>query len=222
MKISKQLILILYFFSVICPSHGQDNNYIPPSPEASALMEYVSVPVNLYSGIPEIDLQLYNFKTPVIDLPITISYHASGIKVQEIASNLGLGWVLNCGGAITRVVRGLPDEHINGYLNNDFESSINVNNYDEIGKNEIDVEPDMFFFNFLGNTGKMLFAEDGSILSLPEQNYKIVPPNFSNNLSWVITDMKGIQYVFGQSTTSREISKSKLQHEGIEKLKTYT
>ncbi|MCG8310277.1 MAG: RHS repeat protein [Cytophagales bacterium] len=221
MKISKQLILILYFFSVICPSHGQDNNYIPPSPEASALMEYVSVPVNLYSGIPEIDLQLYNFKTPVIDLPITISYHASGIKVQEIASNLGLGWVLNCGGAITRVVRGLPDEHINGYLNNDFESSINVNNYDEIGKNEIDVEPDMFFFNFLGNTGKMLFAEDGSILSLPEQNYKIVPPNFSNNLSWVITDMKGIQYVFGQSTTSREISKSKLQHEGIEKLKTY-
>src|SRR5579863_5071006 len=43
-------------------------------------------------------------------MSIGISYHASGLKVAEIASWVGLGWSLNAGGMIIRTVRGAPDE----------------------------------------------------------------------------------------------------------------
>ena len=45
-----------------------------------------------------------------MDLPISLDYHASGVKVDQHPSWVGLNWNLNAGGAITREVRDLPDE----------------------------------------------------------------------------------------------------------------
>jgi hypothetical protein len=41
-----------------------------------------------------------------------------GIKVEEVASSVGLGWAFNNGGVITRNVRGMPDDktYIGGSL----------------------------------------------------------------------------------------------------------
>lgn len=39
-----------------------------------------------------------------------MSYHASGIKVNDIASEVGLGWALNAGGMISRSINGQRDE----------------------------------------------------------------------------------------------------------------
>jgi len=44
-----------------------------------------------------------------ISVDVSLSYHATGIKVDEEASWVGLGWVLNAGGIITRQVRGNRD-----------------------------------------------------------------------------------------------------------------
>src|SRR5262245_60995359 len=77
---------------------------IPPSPVAASLGKYVEQPVGLYNGIPQVDIPIYTIQAANLSLPISLSYHASGIKVSEMASNIGLGWSLNAGGVITRSV----------------------------------------------------------------------------------------------------------------------
>ncbi|MGN6196716.1 MAG: hypothetical protein ACTHOB_17380 [Ginsengibacter sp.] len=85
-------------------------NLIPATPNAGALGKYVDYPVSLFTGIPEISIPIYEIKDGGCDLPISLSYHASGIKVEEIASWVGTGWTLNAGGAVMRTVRGRADE----------------------------------------------------------------------------------------------------------------
>ena len=71
---------------------------IPPSPNAAAFSKYGNVPVSPYTGIPNIDIPIYTISTRDIKVPISLSYHAGGIKVGDEASRVGLGWVLNAGG----------------------------------------------------------------------------------------------------------------------------
>jgi hypothetical protein len=82
----------------------------PPSPNAASLGKYGNIPVSLYTGIPSISIPLYQLEHGSIKVPISISYHASGIKVNEEASRVGLGWALNgAGGVISRNIVGEDD-----------------------------------------------------------------------------------------------------------------
>src|SRR5437762_4683891 len=94
----------------------QLQSVIPVSPNAAALGKYGAMPVGTYTGIPEISVPVYEINTGKIRLPISVSYHAGGIKVEEMASWVGLGWSLNAGGSISRQTRGRPDESSNGFL----------------------------------------------------------------------------------------------------------
>lgn len=61
--------------------------------------------VNLFSG----DL---NYNIPLLDIggyPISISYNSDAVKMESEASMVGLGWNMDMG-AISRDVRGLPDD----------------------------------------------------------------------------------------------------------------
>lgn len=91
-------------------------NVIPPSPEAASLGKFIDMPVNTYTGLPKIEIPLYELKSYQLSLPISLSYHASGLKVEEIASSVGAGWALNAGGLVSRTIRGLNDEHHQGYF----------------------------------------------------------------------------------------------------------
>ncbi len=90
----------------------------PPSPNAAALAKYGNIPVSTYTGVPSISIPLYVISARDIVVPISVSYHASGIKVSEEASTVGLGWVLNCGGMISRNIVNKDDFIVDpgGYL----------------------------------------------------------------------------------------------------------
>lgn len=94
-------------------------NVFTPSPNAAALAKYAEIPVNLNTGIPSIGVPLYEWKSKrgPSELNVSLSYHAGGIKVEDVSSNVGLGWSLNAGGVVTRSVRGLPDDSPYGYIN---------------------------------------------------------------------------------------------------------
>src|SRR5688572_15405870 len=88
--------------------------YQPPSPEASSLAKYGDFSVNLNTGIPDITIPIYSIQVGNFTFPISISYNASGVRLAEVASRVGLGWSLNAGGVISRNIIGLDDN--NGVL----------------------------------------------------------------------------------------------------------
>jgi hypothetical protein len=85
---------------------------IPPSPEASAFAKYGNTPANLFTGTPSISVPIASVKGRSLEVPISLNYDASGIKVEQIATWVGLGWNMNVGGMITRQVNGLPDDYV--------------------------------------------------------------------------------------------------------------
>jgi len=85
------------------------------APNAASFNKYIDNPISLYNGTPEINIPLYTLKDGAIEIPITLRYNTSGIKVNEEASWVGLGWNLNVGGVITRqAVGGIDRQPIRG------------------------------------------------------------------------------------------------------------
>ncbi|MBO9571013.1 MAG: hypothetical protein J7497_02205 [Chitinophagaceae bacterium] len=162
-------------------------------------------------------------------MPISLSYHASGLKVQEMASWVGAGWSLNAGGAITRSVVGLPDDRGIGnttFVNGHY-SDTGFNNYLFIpgsgygttsdGKKADDInflrgykdgEPDLFTFNFNGYSGKFYFNDDRTPILVPEQDIKI-ETDFalgSGFTGFTITTPDGSKYSFGNTNNSGSVN----------------
>ena len=81
------------------------------SPEAAAFERYGQYLTNEYTGVPDISIPLFELKDRGIDIPITLTYDASGIKVDQEATWVGLGWNLNVGGCITLVTAGQVDKY---------------------------------------------------------------------------------------------------------------
>jgi YD repeat-containing protein len=84
---------------------------IPKSPEAESFGRYGDIPVNEFTGTPNISIPLYTVKFGNIEIPISLSYHAAGVEVSQEATIVGLGWNLVAGGSINYVAVGV-DERI--------------------------------------------------------------------------------------------------------------
>lgn len=196
-------------------SFAQDDvsKFIPPSPNAYSLGKYGDIPVSLYTGIPNISIPLYNVDEKDFSIPISLSYHGGGIKVDETSSDIGLGWALNAGGVITRSIRGRAEYLSNGVLRptradlplcTNCNNAANINNYvaqnnlSAIVDGQIDSEPDVFYYNFNGRTGKFYFDKNG--VPLLEKNDALqiswMDALSSNDEVFVIVDEMGIRYEF--------------------------
>lgn len=101
----------------------RDYTVIPPSPEVGTLLKYSEIPIEHFSGLPDVSFELYRLIVGNINVPITLSYHGGGIRNTDKEGNAGLGWNILSEANISRVVYGAPDElyggdfNINGLLN---------------------------------------------------------------------------------------------------------
>ena len=185
---------------------------LPPSPEAAALAKYADVPVNLYTGTPEISIPIYTLQEGGLSLPITLNYHGGGNKVDDIAPRTGLGWTLGAGGVVTRTMMGWADEFsYKGYLAQTKNAPLSQwDTWSNLSKDIvfnkavhecIDLEPDVFQFNFAGYTGKFMFADGGQIKTMSSKNIKIEPiglptGDFDFIDGWTITGEDGTIFTF--------------------------
>lgn len=197
----------------------------PSSPSVSGLMKFEEIPVNNYTGVPDISIPLFSVQTRSKDITLNLSlnYHPASIAVNEVASSVGLGWSLFAGGTISRMVRGLPDE-INkttepkkiGIYYNDYEQ-VNgirdgVNNIDApnspiaeqflwetVEKGMLDTEYDLYQYNFMGYSGRFYKKSNGAVIKLDNNNALDI--KFASNV-FTITDDKGYKYVFDVTETT--------------------
>ena len=102
----------LLFLMILIPvfSYSQSlPNVIPPSPQTQELNKYIDFPVDYSTGVPEISIPLYVIKTKGLSIPITLNYHASGIKAGQDDGNVGVGWSLSSNYRVSRTIYGRPD-----------------------------------------------------------------------------------------------------------------
>ncbi|HWV67539.1 hypothetical protein, partial [Chitinophaga sp.] len=118
----KKIFILITIVSTALQIKAQDNRtsiarVISPSPTASSIAKFGEIPVSHYTGVSNIGILIYEIKVNEISVPINLSYHSAGIRVQEEASWVGLGWALFTGGVISRVVNGSDDLKGLGYPN---------------------------------------------------------------------------------------------------------
>ncbi|MDW3209195.1 MAG: RHS repeat domain-containing protein [Reichenbachiella sp.] len=210
MKYIPQLIILMLATCTLAmaqdPDHGPK---VPLSPNAAALAEYSNVDVGLFTGSIASSIPLHAFKTGPLTVPVSLEYRSDGIRVDELASNVGLGWSLKAGGVITRQSRGLPDDgnrlvKPNAPLNSDeMKTFIRA-----VVSGEADVEPDLFSYNFNGHSGQFYLDNSNEVVLIKPSAIKIeVLPDFftdavNSNPVFQITDAQGILYQFGANDAS--------------------
>lgn len=206
--------IIASFFLTIAHSQNQPyrpSNIIPPSPTAASLGKYGDIPVNLFNGTPNIVIPLYDIKTPSHSLAISLHYDATGTRVSQDASWVGLGWALNAGGVITRTIRGQDDFNGHGYFfsqalppsnpDNTYQFNSGWQNdkfyFDNVLNGQMDPEPDVFSYNFNGFSGRFVLGKnaDGGLVFLDDKN-NLQIKYLSTTGIWLITTGEGYKYYF--------------------------
>lgn len=198
-------------------SSFRDDLY-PKSPQAAGLAKYVDYPVDKSSGVINVSIPIYTIKARGFELPISLDYHTGGVKVDQLATSVGLGWVLNAGGMITRTVKGTwPDEAggvgyggylVNGKIPDNYQTILTRAFPPPSGiyppEPEWDMQPDQFYLNCAGLTGSFIHDYQGNIHLIPEQDIKIEDISTIGMFnSWQVTRPDGTKFIFRDTEKSR-------------------
>lgn len=167
------------------------------------MMRSINIPVSHYTGVANINIPLYTIRTRDMEIPIQLDYHASGIKVQDFAAWVGLGWQLSVPASITRAAKRGYDE--GGFMAGDGDLVRNGEWNEALFDQKIDVfdgEADLFYFEIPGKSGTMVWSpEKKQFYTVPYQNLKIeYSSSYSTSFTqFRITDENGNRYTFSPS-----------------------
>lgn len=176
---------------------------VPPSPELASLAKIGSLSAGLHTGSANVNIPLYDMSNAGITLPLALSYSTNGIKVNDIASRVGMGWNLIAGGVVSRVIHDEDDLALD-VQHPALPPSLNPTNdngalYDyllESNMDDKDTERDEYSFSVNGMSGKFFFDDDGIPRQVEHSNIKIEKTGAN---VFIITDANGIKYYFGEN-----------------------
>ncbi|WP_284464731.1 hypothetical protein [Chryseobacterium sp.] len=188
---------------------------IAPNLDANALGVFDKQSVNLSTGTPSIGVLLHAIRVGDLELPIKLQYDASGIKVGQMATSVGLGWSINNSGILTQEVR----DKIDGQSNNVIQQYINTPTYD--GRNAIlynhqhltqpytgdDLETDSYSINYFGNTIPFFYNYNNNTY-IPQQKDDTKIIKEANK--WKVTLNDGTEFNFNQQYSSKSVSSTKI------------
>ncbi len=183
----------------------------PTTANAYALDKVGKLPVDLFKGKANINVPIYTIQSEGLNIPISISYNTGGIKLNEVAGIVGLGWALNISGNITQNIVDKDDKYFSHYT-----KDINVANQNirDVGvyDNDIrpyiegfyegnyDTKPDIFNYNLPNITGSFI-VNNGKGYTIPNDDIKIETSDDIKKIK--ITDKEGnVFYLSPKNITS--------------------
>lgn len=176
---------------------------VPASPAAGDLAKYVNYPVSYANGLPDISIPIFVVTDGDINIPIGLSYHASGYKIHQPDGWLSRGWTLNAEPIISRSIQGKADEK--AYISNDAHSPLVADDsrryMEQLEDGIYDEQPDEFYFKLPDMSGKFfikkVFNQPLETITVPKEPVKIKVVNETNLNQFTILDNKGLSYDFG-------------------------
>ena len=198
----------LITLSISAQTNGQDSYVNIQAPAAASRTRGASS-----CGLRTSSGHFMELKDGAIELPLNLQYNASGIKVAEEASRVGLGWDLPAGGMIVQTAVGKMDEeadynipYISDYPQGSFPGYLNlyyrlddIQRYETYYKKatESRLQPDIFYFSFPGGSGKFFIDyRDGSAHQI-DASRPLKIEQLGSSDTWQITTEDGTQHIFG-------------------------
>ncbi len=203
----------------------RDYSIIPPSPEVGSLLEYKEIPVDHFSGLPDISFELFRLVEGNISIPIVLSYHGGGVRLGDKEGNAGLGWIVTAGASISRTIYGAPDETLGGdtkvnglFRLHDDEREFRRNlitGYDYAVDSDIrkwmaprslkyaagliDVANDVFQLSGLGLSGTFIYNDDKKLVLSSSSPVNIEPSVCLSSYptTFTVKNNSGLTYSFG-------------------------
>jgi hypothetical protein len=187
------------------------------------------VSVDRPSGGVRVSIPLYTVSAGGVSLPIALSYATAGIRPTDMEGSAGMGWELIAGGAVTRQLRGLPDDVVGdmagvmktGWIsstNGDTINSLTIHNttnppsylnvqpdvsFIQNNFTLTDTEPDIFSVSAPGLSVQFVFDKDHKIRTIPYQDVKISYTSSSAGITgFTVTNDRGVTYVFAAAETT--------------------
>ena len=209
----------IYFAQQASDIQNNKYNLTIKSPDASQLSKHIDIPTTTHTGTMGIDIPIYNIKVDNYSLPISLKYHASGVKVKEIASKVGLGWSLSIGGiSLSKQIINVEDKGFvpvinqedgafqpNDRTSSDYALAVMITGFNAADpSNPIvglkrDSQPDIFSYSIPGHSGDFYRDSTGKPIKIGETSVKIEIYPF------ILTDDSGNKYYFSAANEMRTI-----------------
>lgn len=179
MKLFLIVIILIFTTTIHYKSYSQALKIVPPTPNAMKMTEFHAQKPNMYTGTANVSIPLHTIDFDGMELPLSISYNATGIRTNEEASEVGLGWALSATGLISRTIKGGDDlfqgdnlGNHKGYVYNDevvnynlgYDWKVNASPpassyYHRLASQKSDTQSDIFNYNFFGYSGSFVLSQ---------------------------------------------------------------
>ncbi|WP_333627497.1 RHS repeat domain-containing protein [Sphingobacterium siyangense] len=158
-------------------------------PDNASMLHTGEIPVNLYTGVPDISIPIYTMPTHSRDISLNLglNYHPAGLSALDQPGNMGRGWNINAVGVITRSVVWRVDER---------HSTPALDDYDRM--------TDIYQFSFMGQSGRFMIKKNfqTNTFSIQMMDHSTLKIEYVFNSedkkvnSFTIYDDRGYRYVF--------------------------
>jgi hypothetical protein len=167
----------------------------PTSPDAYSFGKVDNLPVDYFKGQVNIDIPIYTIQVDNLSIPISLKYNTGGVKQNEIASSVGLGWSLGIPNRILKSIEGMDDMTSDLY----FKDFVEADTYFSNSPHDLSTTASDLFYNNLANAKPDLYnyslpSASGSFIinnnkgyTIPHEDLKIT----TTSLLMMVVDNEG-------------------------------